>query len=85
MLFTSTVFLFIFLPSVLLVNFLLPKDFRNIFLLISSLFFYAWGEVYYAVILFFSITFNFLLTRALAQSSSGAKKRTLLFMLLLVQ
>jgi len=84
MLFTSTVFLFIFLPSVLLVNFLLPKDYRNIFLLISSLFFYAWGEVYYAVILLFSITFNFLLTRALAQSSPGAKKRALLIFTVIV-
>lgn len=84
MLFTSTVFLFIFLPSVLLVNFLLPKDLRNVFLLISSLFFYAWGEVYYAVILLFSITFNFLLARALAQSSPGAKKRALLIFTVVV-
>ena len=84
MLFTSTVFLFIFLPLVLLVNFLLAKKFRNVFLLISSLFFYAWGEVYYAVILLFSITFNFLLTRALAQASPGAKKRTLLIFTVVV-
>lgn len=47
MLFPSEVFLFVFLPVVLGVYYLLlrkTKHLKNIFLLVASLFFYAWGE-----------------------------------------
>ena len=47
MLFPSEVFLFVFLPVVLGVYYLLlrkTKHLKNIFLLAASLFFYAWGE-----------------------------------------
>ena len=71
MLFTSTVFLILFLPIVLLVYFLLPGRFRNLFLLLASLFFYAWGEVFYAGIILISIGFNYLLTRAMALAPAG--------------
>lgn len=56
MVFSSPVFLFIFFPLVLLGYFAIPKSFRgarNVFLLLSSLLFYAWGEpkfVFYMVI-----------------------------------
>lgn len=44
MLFSSVVFLFLFLPTVLALYYLLPKSFKNLFLVIASLFFYSWGE-----------------------------------------
>ena len=44
MLFSSISFLYYFLPCVLVMYFLVPRHFKNIILLISSLFFYAWGE-----------------------------------------
>ncbi len=44
MLFSGIPFLFYFLPAVLLVYFALPKAWKNGFLLLSSLLFYAWGE-----------------------------------------
>ena len=44
MLFSSIPFLFYFLPAVLAVYFLVPKNWKNAVLLISSLIFYAWGE-----------------------------------------
>ncbi len=44
MLFSSITFLYYFLPMVLILYFLTPKKGRNIVLLISSLFFYAWPE-----------------------------------------
>jgi len=78
MLFTSIVFLILFLPFVLLVYFILPKRFRNVFLFLASLFFYAWGEVFYAAIILVSICFNYLLTRAMAGVPAGPKKRSLL-------
>lgn len=44
MLFSSLTFLLYFLPLVLIVYHILPNKGKNLFLLISSLFFYAWGE-----------------------------------------
>jgi alginate O-acetyltransferase complex protein AlgI len=44
MLFTSALFLFIFLPLVLVIYFALPQKYRNLHLLIASIIFYAWGE-----------------------------------------
>ena len=78
MLFTSTVFLFLFLPLVLLLHYVLPERFRNAFLLLASLFFYAWGEVFYAVIILVSIAINYTMTRIMAACSPGRHKRALL-------
>ncbi len=55
MLFSSIPFLYYFLPAVLILYFLVPKRMRNTVLLISSLFFYAWGEPKYVVLMIFSI------------------------------
>ena len=60
MVFSSTVFLFIFLPLVLVGYYLLDKKFRNIFLLIVSLFFYAWGEPKFVFVMMGSILMNYL-------------------------
>jgi alginate O-acetyltransferase complex protein AlgI len=59
MLFNSPVFLFIFLPLVLAGGILLRKTARNIFLLISSLVFYTWGEAALVAILIASICVNY--------------------------
>jgi alginate O-acetyltransferase complex protein AlgI len=59
MLFSSTVFLFLFLPIVLVVYFALPRAFRNIWLLITSLIFYAWGEPRFVLVMLFSIIINY--------------------------
>ncbi|WP_424004043.1 MBOAT family O-acyltransferase [Maribacter sp. IgM3_T14_3] len=60
MVFSSTVFLFIFLPLVLIINFLLKKEYRNIFLLLASLLFYAWGEGLLVLLMLFSISINYI-------------------------
>lgn len=44
MLFSSPVFLFLFLPLTLFTYYLLPKKLKNFFLLLMSLCFYTWGE-----------------------------------------
>ena len=44
MLFSSIPFLYTFLPCVLILYFLVPGWLKNTVLLLSSLFFYAWGE-----------------------------------------
>ncbi len=60
MVFSSTVFLFLFLPLTLGVYFIAPKKLRNFILLFASLFFYAWGEAFYVFIMLFSILANYI-------------------------
>jgi len=59
MLFSSTIFLFLFLPTVLIVYYLLPRSFRNGWLLVTSLFFYAFGEPRFALLMLLSVTINY--------------------------
>ena len=44
MYFSSLLFLFVFLPIVLAVYYIVPRKFRNAFLLLANLVFYGWGE-----------------------------------------
>jgi len=57
MLFNSVTFLYFYLPLFLLAYFCLP--YRNLVLLLASLFFYAWGELAYVALLLFSIAINY--------------------------
>jgi alginate O-acetyltransferase complex protein AlgI len=59
MVFSSSIFLFCFLPLVLLVYYLIKPKLRNAFLLCASLFFYAWGGPKYILILIASILINY--------------------------
>ena len=62
MLFSSSVFLFLFLPGVLIVYYLLLRRWRqaqNIFLLLASLVFYAWGEPWFVLVMMLSIAANY--------------------------
>ncbi|MEL7341757.1 MAG: MBOAT family protein, partial [Bacteroidota bacterium] len=59
MLFTSPVFLFLFLPLVLLLSWPRSLAWQNALLLWASLIFYAWGGVSYALILLGSIGCNY--------------------------
>ena len=51
MLFSSTTFLFAFLPIVLITYYIVPRITRNLVLFIFSLVFYAWGEPVYIVLM----------------------------------
>ena len=55
MLFSSIPFLYYFLPAVLAVYFLVPKNCKNVVLLVSSLVFYAWGEPKYVFLMIATI------------------------------
>lgn len=48
-------FLFGFLPAVLILYYALPKRFKNILLMISGLFFYAWGEPVYVFLMILTV------------------------------
>jgi alginate O-acetyltransferase complex protein AlgI len=61
MVFSSLFFLFVFLPAVLLLYYITPRRYRNFVLFISSLFFYAWGEPVYILLMLFSTAANYTL------------------------
>jgi len=58
MVFSSPIFVFLFLPLVFTVYFVAPKNVRNVVLLVVSLLFYAWGEGKYVSVMLLSIGFN---------------------------
>ena len=60
MLFSSLVFLSIFLPVVTLLYFTVRKELRNYVLLTASLIFYAWGEPRYLAIMLVVILLNYI-------------------------
>ena len=79
MLFSSSVFLFVFLPAVLLGYYLLRgQKARNLLLLAASLLFYAWGEPIYVFLMLFSIAANYFLGRGIDRLRGSAGQRTLL-------
>ncbi|TXJ52770.1 MBOAT family O-acyltransferase [Brachyspira aalborgi] len=60
MLFSSMIFLWLFLPLVFCSYYLIDNRFKNILLLISSIIFYAWGGVSYSLIMLSSIIINYI-------------------------
>ncbi len=61
MVFSSILFLYVFLPIFLILYFVLPKGARNVSLLIASLLFYAWGEPIYIALMLFSTLVDYTL------------------------
>lgn len=95
MLFSSMIFLWVFLPTVLAGYFLILKlpirkcavkrKTANLFLLAASLFFYAWGGIYYLLIMIFTIATDYLGGFAIKQwaRTPRAKKAALVLTLFL--
>ena len=59
MVFSSPLFLFFYLPAVLLVYYMTPLRWRNAVLLVFNLIFYGWGEPVYILIMFLSIAIDY--------------------------
>ena len=59
MVFSSVIFLFRFLPLFFLLYFLVPGRGKNVILFLGSLFFYAWGEPVYVLLMLFSTVVDY--------------------------
>ena len=59
MVFSSMTFLFAFLPIVLLLYYVVPKRWKNLILMCSGVFFYAWGEPFYVFLMLFTILIDY--------------------------
>lgn len=81
MVFSSTLFLFLFLPLTLMIYynpFVRSRKFRNRCLLVASLFFYAWGEPFFVCLMLLSIAVGWACGRAMERAASrGQEKRIL--------
>ena len=77
MLFSSTFFLYIFLPLILILYYAVCKKqtSRNMLLLISSLGFYAWGELKFVLVMLLSIIINYYFGLLVDQSRGTPKVR----------
>ena len=75
MVFSSMIFLWIFLPLVLAVYYISPEKFRNGILVFFSLLFYAWGEPVYVFLMLFSVAVNYAGGRLLEKYRDFPRKK----------
>lgn len=82
MVFSSIIFLFYFLPITLIVNLLLPRRYRNAWLLLMSMVFYAWGEPKYLLIMIVNILLNYFLALMMEGKDPKTRKALLVISIL---
>ena len=75
MVFASPVFLFLFLPLTLLAYRVAPAGLRNVTLLVASVAFYSWGEVWYLALVGVSVLANWLWGLAIARSAEERSRK----------
>ncbi|MGI5978630.1 MAG: MBOAT family O-acyltransferase [Oscillospiraceae bacterium] len=71
MVFSSLNFMFVFLPIVLAVYYIVPQKWKNACLLLASLVFYSWGEPVYILLLIASILANYFIALAVQRQSEN--------------
>ncbi len=71
MVFSGITFLYYFLPCVLLLYFFVPAKAKNVVLLFASLFFYAWGEPVYILLMLLSIFIGYVSGLLLEKTMHG--------------
>lgn len=78
MVFSSLTFILFFLPISIIGYYLLPKSVKNFWLLLVSLFFYAWGAHEFIFVMLLSIVFNYVLALLIDVSQNTVVKKLLL-------
>ena len=71
MVFSESVFMFMFLPVVLLIYYAVPFRFKNAVLFISGLIFYSWGEPIYVMIMILSTLIDYIAGRTMSRFDSN--------------
>ena len=77
MVFSSAIFLQMFLPITFILNWIIPQKCSNILLLIASMIFYAWGEPKFVFLMVALIAFNWGEGKAV-ENNNGIKKKVVL-------
>ena len=84
MVFSSLFFLFVFLPIFLIIYYVVPFKFKNIILLLFSLFFYAWGEPIYIILLIFSSLINYYGSKLIRKAKVKKSKKVILIFVIIL-
>lgn len=78
MVFSSSLFLLYFFPAFLIAYYLIPRKLRNIFTLLASIFFYAWGAPDFIFIVLASLVIDYYIVDLIHKSTLLKAKRILL-------
>ncbi|KRE86365.1 hypothetical protein ASG89_10130 [Paenibacillus sp. Soil766] len=79
MVFSSPMFLFLFLPVVLVIHLLIKVEYRNLLLLVVSLLFYSLGEPQFVVLMVISIVINYFYGLLVAKKYKDTTRKLVLF------
>ncbi len=80
MVFSSIVFIFLFLPFFFLVYFLSPKSIKNIVILCGSIIFYAWGAPKFIFVILGTTLIDFFVVKLMDEAGSATKRKLLLLL-----
>ena len=81
MVFSSIVFLYIFLPIMLLIYFIVPSKFKNAIMILASLLFFAWGEIRYIFIMLVLAVMDFVCGKQITKYQDNKRKKLLFLMI----
>ena len=84
MVFSSIVFLLYFLPLVIITYYCLPHKIKNLFLLIASAVFYAWGAPKFIFVILTTTLFDFFIVQAIDKQQNRKVKKVLFVLSILV-
>ena len=59
MVFSTSIFIYLFLPITLIIYYLMPKKGKNLIILLSGLLFYSWGEPIYVIVMLISTMIDY--------------------------
>ena len=79
MVFSSVVFLYIFLPIMLLLYFLVPSKLKNAVMILASLIFFAWGEIRYIFIMLILAVMDYICGKKIDKNFNKKNKKIYLF------
>ncbi|MFI5164794.1 MAG: MBOAT family O-acyltransferase, partial [Bacteroidia bacterium] len=74
MVFSSSIFLFYFLPVFLTVYFLTPSRFKNLIILLASIFFFAWGAPKFVFVLSTAVIVDFFIAKLIHKNEDKKRK-----------
>ena len=78
MVFSSSIFVFLFLPLFLGLYYLTPLKYRSLTILLASLIFYGWWRIDFLCLIFAVVLWNFGFSRAMVKAASVRKKKILI-------
>jgi alginate O-acetyltransferase complex protein AlgI len=84
MVFSSIIFLVYFLPAFFLVYYLTPRKWKNIVILVGSIFFYSWGAPRFIFVILGTTLIDFFLVRLMDAAGNRIKRRLFLSLSLLI-